>query len=86
APAPAPSAAQEPTPTPTVVDDDATVVMPRPGPARMAENDITRVQPAQLVSGDAPSLTSLGLATHPNLGTQTGTGTGTGTAGTASVS
>ncbi len=84
APAPAPSAAQEPTPTPTVVDDDATVVMPRPGPARMAENDITRVQPAQLVSGDAPSLTSLGLATHPNLGTQTGTGTGT--AGTASVS
>ncbi|WP_040145121.1 hypothetical protein, partial [Xanthomonas citri] len=61
APAPAPSAAQEPTPTPTVVDDDATVVMPRPGPARMAENDITRVQPAQLVSGDAPSLTSLGL-------------------------
>ncbi|KKY08133.1 protein kinase domain-containing protein, partial [Xanthomonas citri] len=84
APALAPSAAQEPTPTPTVVDDDATVVMPRPGPARMAENDITRVQPAQPVSGDAPSLTSLGLGTHPNLGTQTGTGTGT--AGTASLS
>ncbi|OQP79581.1 protein kinase [Xanthomonas phaseoli pv. syngonii LMG 9055] len=84
--APAPSATQQPTPTPTVVDDDATVVMPRPGPARMLEDDITRVQPAQPLPGEAPSLTSLGLGAPTNLGTQTGTGTGTGTAGTASLS
>lgn len=86
APAIAPSATQQPTPTPTVVDDDATVVMPRPGPARMLEDDITRVQPAQPLPGEAPSLTSLGLGAPTNLGTQTGTGTGTGTAGTASLS
>ncbi|RXE37697.1 protein kinase, partial [Xanthomonas perforans] len=55
APAPSPTPTQQPTPTPTMVDDDATVVMPRPGPARMVEDDITRVQPAQPLPGDAPS-------------------------------
>ncbi|WP_031424800.1 bifunctional serine/threonine-protein kinase/formylglycine-generating enzyme family protein [Xanthomonas euvesicatoria] len=84
APAPSPTPTQQPTPTPTMVDDDATVVMPRPGPARMVEDDITRVQPAQPLPGDAPSLTSLGLGTPTHLGTQTGTGTGK--AGTASLS
>ncbi|MFA4295425.1 protein kinase [Xanthomonas perforans] len=86
APAPSPTPTQQPIPTPTMVDDDATVVMPRPGPARVVEDDITRVQPAQPLPGDAPSLTSLGLGTPTHLGTQTGTGTGTGTAGTASLS
>ncbi|MCS3747966.1 non-specific serine/threonine protein kinase [Xanthomonas arboricola] len=66
------------------VDDDATVVMPRRAAAAPVEDDITRVQPAQPLPGDLPSLTSLGLGTQTGVGTQTGTGTGT--AGTASLS
>ncbi|WP_434989822.1 protein kinase domain-containing protein [Xanthomonas melonis] len=68
------------------IDDDATVVMPRRDAVHVADDDITRVQPAQPLPGDAPSLTSVGLGTQTGLGTLTGTGTGTGTAGTASLS
>ncbi|MCC4619239.1 protein kinase [Xanthomonas cassavae CFBP 4642] len=68
----------------TPIDDDATVVMPRRDAVRVLDDDITRVQPAQPLSGDAPSLTSLGPGTQTGLGTRTGTGTGT--AGTASLS
>ncbi|KQQ83776.1 protein kinase [Xanthomonas sp. Leaf131] len=73
-------------PTPTHVDDDATVVMPRPSAPRVVDHDITRVQPALPLPGDTPSLTSLGLGTQTGVGTHTGTHTGTGTAGTASLS
>ncbi|WP_349811488.1 protein kinase [Xanthomonas dyei] len=78
-PAIAPTAATAAPPA----DDDATVVMPRRAAAPV-EDDITRVQPAQPLPGDVPSLTSLGLGTQTGVGTQTGTGTGT--AGTASLS
>ncbi|MCC4603510.1 protein kinase domain-containing protein [Xanthomonas campestris] len=83
------AAAPQSTPLPaTPIDDDATVVMPRRDAVRVLDDDITRVQPAQPLPGDAPSLTSLGLGTQTGLGTRTGTGTGTGTgtAGTASLS